>query len=423
MKSIFSLIICIFLIVSVRAAEWPQYHGVNSDKKAQEALASGAWLKNGSSQLWKTKTPLGFSSFSVSGGLAYTLVGREDEDGLQREVCMALEVNTGREKWSVWLDRLDYGNGGGNAGASNNNGGDGPRSTPSISDGKVYVYDADMNLYCLDAKTGKQAWKVSVQKRHKGQPIKWENASAPLIEGNKVIVYGGGAGQTFLALDKATGDVIWSSGKETITHATPVAGTIHGVRQVIFFCVSGLVSVDAANGKELWRQKFRFKVSTAAAPIVAGDHVYCSAGYGVGAGLYRISKKGSKFSSTEVWRKQNDLINHWSTPVYHEGHLYGMFSFKKYGKGPLQCVELKTGKVKWSKDGYGPGNVILAGDNLLALSDIGELAVVAATPSAYKELGRRKVITGKCWSTPVISDGKVFARSTKEAVCLKTSGR
>ena len=96
---------------------------------------------------------------------------------------------------------------------------------------------------------------------------------------------------------------------------------------------------------------------------------------------------------------------------------------KKYGKGPLQCVELKTGKVKWSKDGYGPGNVILAGDNLLALSDIGELAVVAATPSAYKELGRRKVITGKCWSTPVISDGKVFARSTKEAVCLKTSGR
>ena len=100
-----------------------------------------------------------------------------------------------------------------------------------------------------------------------------------------------------------------------------------------------------------------------------------------------------------------------------------MFSFKKYGQGPLQCVELKTGKVKWSKDGYGPGNVILAGKNLLALSDIGELAVVAADPSGYKELGRRKVIGGKCWSTPVISEGKVFARSTTEAVCLKASSR
>ena len=373
--------------------------------------------------MWKVETPLGFSSFSVSNGLAYTLVGRQDEDGLQREVCVALEVNSGREKWAVWLDRLDYGHSGGNAGASDNKGGDGPRSTPSISDGKVYVYDADMNLHCLDAKSGKLAWKVSVQKRHKGQPIKWENASAPLIEGNKVIVYGGGAGQAFLALEKTNGNVIWQSGSETITHATPVAATIHGVRQVIFFCVSGLVSVDASSGKELWRQKFRFAVSTAAAPIVAGDHVYCSAGYGVGAGLYRISKNGTKFASTEVWRKQNDLINHWSTPVYHDGHLYGMFSFKKFGKGPFQCVELKTGQVKWSKDGYGPGNVILAGENLIALSDTGELAVVAANPSAYKELGRRKVITGKCWSTPVISDGKVFARSTKEAVCLKVSGR
>ncbi|MBO94413.1 MAG: alcohol dehydrogenase [Opitutales bacterium] len=423
MKSFsFPFVLCT-LAVFAAAAEWPQYHGANSNKKAQEALASGAWLKKTSSQLWKVETPLGFSSFSVSNGLAYTLVGRQDEDGLQREVCVALEVNSGREKWAVWLDRLDYGHSGGNAGASDNKGGDGPRSTPSISDGKVYVYDADMNLHCLDAKSGKLAWKVSVQKRHKGQPIKWENASAPLIEGNKVIVYGGGAGQAFLALEKTNGNVIWQSGSETITHATPVAATIHGVRQVIFFCVSGLVSVDASSGKELWRQKFRFAVSTAAAPIVAGDHVYCSAGYGVGAGLYRISKNGTKFASTEVWRKQNDLINHWSTPVYHDGHLYGMFSFKKFGKGPFQCVELKTGQVKWSKDGYGPGNVILAGENLIALSDTGELAVVAANPSAYKELGRRKVITGKCWSTPVISDGKVFARSTKEAVCLKVSGR
>ncbi|SVE17435.1 uncharacterized protein METZ01_LOCUS470289, partial [marine metagenome] len=215
-------VLCGFAVLS-GAAEWPQYHGVNSDKKAQEGLTSGAWLKNASSQLWKTSTPLGFSSFSVAGGLAYTLVGRQDEDGLQREVCLALEVNTGREKWAVRLDRLDYGHSGGNAGASDNNGGDGPRSTPSISDGKVYVYDADMNLYCLDAKTGRQSWKVSVVKQHAGRPIKWENASAPLIEGNKVIVYGGGAGQTFLALDKATGKAIWKSGDETITHATPVA--------------------------------------------------------------------------------------------------------------------------------------------------------------------------------------------------------
>ena len=407
---------------ALRAAEWNQYHGNNSDKKSQEKMTSASWLKKSSSQVWKTPTPLGFSSFSVAAGRAFTLIGREDEDGLQREVCMAIDVKTGKEDWAVWLDRLDYGHGGGNSGASDNKGGDGPRSTPSVSEGRGYALDADFNLSCLDAATGKRQWGKSILKGFGGKNIKWKNASAPLIEGKMVIVGGGGSGQSFLAFDKFTGKLIWKSGKETVTHATPIAANIHGVRQIIFFCVSGLVSVEASSGKELWRQKFRFAVSTAAAPIVADNFVYCSAGYGVGAGLYKISKSGTKFSSEEVWRKANDLMNHWSTPVHHEGHLYGMFGFKKYGRGPLQCVELKTGKVKWSHAGYGPGNVILVGDKLLALADNGELAVVQATSSGYKELARRKVITGKCWSTPVISDGKVFARSTKEAVCLDASG-
>ena len=112
------------------------------------------------------------------------------------------------------------------------------------------------------------------------------------------------------------------------------------------------------------------------------------------------------------------MFNHLSTPIYHDGHLYGMFSFKKYGNGPLQCIELKTGKIKWSYDGYGPGNVILSGDNLIALADNGELSVVKATPRKYQELARRKILSGKCWSTPILSNGLVLARSTEEAVCI-----
>ena len=275
-----------------------------------------------------------------------------------------------------------------------------------------------MNLYCIDAKDGNVLWNVSVLKEHAGRNIKWKNSSAPLIEGNLVIVYGGGPGQSLLAFNRENGKLIWKKADETATHATPIATTIHGVRQVIFFCTSGLVSVAPETGVELWRQAFPFKVSTAASPVVAGDLVYCSAGYGVGAGLYRISKNGSRFSTAEVWRKKNDMFNHWSTPIYHEGHLYGMFSFKKYGNGPLQCIELKTGKTKWSKNGYGPGNVILSGDKLIALSDNGELSMVNATPSNYMELARRKVLSGKCWSTPILSNGLVLARSTEEAICI-----
>jgi hypothetical protein len=100
-----------------------------------------------------------------------------------------------------------------------------------------------------------------------------------------------------------------------------------------------------------------------------------------------------------------------------------MFGFKEYGEGPLKCVELATGKVQWEQKGFGPGNVILAGDRLVALSDTGELVLVEAKPTAYTEIARAKVLEGKCWSTPILSGGRVYARSTKEGVCLDVAGQ
>jgi outer membrane protein assembly factor BamB len=403
------------------AIDWNQYRGLQSDNKTDEIITSAKWLEKKQSILWKTDTPLGFSSFSTEGSKAFTLIAEEDEDGLIREVCIALDTKSGKRLWSTWLCRMDYKSGGGNSGAPNNSGGDGPRSTPSVFNGKVWVYDSDMNLYCINANNGKILWNVQVLKEHSGRNIKWKNSSAPLIEDNLVIVYGGGPNESLLAFYRDSGKIAWKTGDETATHATPISTTIHGIRQVIFFCTSGLVSVNPKNGNELWRQAFPFKVSTAASPVVAGDLVYCSAGYGVGAGLYKISNKNGKLISSEIWRKKNDMFNHWSTPIYYKGHLYGMFSFKKYGNGPLQCIELSTGEIKWSKDGYGPGNVILSGDKLIALADNGELAVVQATPKKYDELSRKKVLEGKCWSTPILSNGLVLARSTQEAVCIDVS--
>ena len=409
-----------FLLIGsfTQAGEWNQHRGPFFNNQSDEALHGGSWLNSPNSQLWKTNTPLGFSSFTTSAGNAYTLIAEEDEDGLMREVCIAIDLKSGERVWSSQLGIMDYKAGGGNSGASDNKGGDGPRSTPSVLDGKVWTYDSDMKLYCLSALDGELIWKVDVLKQHQGINPRWENACSPLIVDDLVIVYGGGRNQAFLAFEKNSGNPVWQSGNELATHATPVLASIHGIRQVIFFCQSGLISVNPSNGREIWRQKFPFKVSTAASPVVAGNFVFCSAGYGVGSGLYRIIRKGSQLESLEIWRKPNEVINHWSTPIHFQGHLYGMFSFKKYGDGPLQCIELKSGEVKWSRDGYGPGNVILAGSNLLALTDSGELVVVEASPLRYRELGRRKVISGKCWSTPILSNGFVLARSTQEAACL-----
>src|SRR6185503_20125291 len=106
----------------------------------------------------------------------------------------------------------------------------------------------------------------------------------------------------------------WKAEDDAITHATPTVGTIHGQKQVIFFTKKGLVSCDLKNGQVLWRHPFPFNVSTAASPIIAVDIVYCSAGYGVGAGAAKITKTGNTWTAEELWRARGDkFANHWST--------------------------------------------------------------------------------------------------------------
>ena len=166
MKTFFltSIPALLFCTYSLNAVDWNQYHGIQSDKKTTEVLSSTAFLESADSKKWKVPTPLGFSSFSVVGKQAYTMVAEEDEDGLMREVCIALDTDTGKRVWSSLLAVMDYKSGGGNAGAPGNNGGDGPRSTPASFGDKVWVYDSDMNLHCLSAKDGQSLWSVKVLK-------------------------------------------------------------------------------------------------------------------------------------------------------------------------------------------------------------------------------------------------------------------
>lgn len=422
-KMTFAIAASLAAAITVQAADWPQYRGPNLDGSTTEKIAA-KWPAGGPKALWKVPAPSGFSSFTVAGGKAFTQVTR-NVGGVDREVAIALDANTGKEAWAFPVGGTAYGHNGGNAGAPGNDGGDGPRSTPTVVGGKVYVLSSDLALFCLDANTGKQVWTHDLMKEFAGRNITWKNAASPLVDGNLVFVAGGGAGQSLLAFNKDTGALAWKSQDETITHSTPVVATIHGVKQVVYFMKSGLVSVAAADGKLLWKAPYRFNVSTAITPVVAGDVVYCSAGYGVGGGAFKVSKAGGGFKADQLWQIPGDkeVANHWSTPVFKDGHLYGMFQFKEYGTGALKCVELATGKVKWSKSGFGPGNVILLGGQVLALSDAGDLVVVEALPSAYTEVSRAKAVTGKCWSTPVVSNGRVYVRSTKEAACLDVSAK
>lgn len=405
-------------VVTAPAADWPQYRGPHANGTTSERIQV-RWPENGPRRVWTTPTPGGFSGFAVAGDRACTLVLR-DLEGVSREVCVALDASTGREVWAAPVGIAKY-DGGGNAGAPDNKGGDGPRSTPAVDGDRVYVLAANLVLHCLARDDGRTLWTRDLVKEHAAQNISWQNAASPLIDGDLIFICAGGAGQSLLGLDKATGRTVWKNESDKMTHATPVAATLHGQRQIIFLTQKGLVSVLPASGQVLWRHSVPYRTSTAASPVVGGDIVYCSAGYGVGATAVRVSKSGDRFTAAELWRRPNELMNHWSTPVYHDGHIYGLFGFKEYGQVPLGCVELATGRLLWSRRGFGQGGTILVGQHVVVLAENGDLVVAEATPKAYTEVSRTKAVTGKCWNNAAVGNGRLFARSTKEAVCLDVS--
>jgi outer membrane protein assembly factor BamB len=395
------------------ATDWATFRGP-AGNGIVPALPDAKWSLK---EVWKSPTNLGYSSFAVASGKAYTLVTGET-DGNTGEMLTCLDEKTGKTLWSKPLSVIAKYDGGGDAGAPDNKGGDGSRSTPVIDSGKVYVIDSMLGVFCFDAASGDKVWSHDVMKENAGVQIKWHNAASPLIDGDVLMLAGGGAGQALIGLDKNTGKVLWKGEDDKMTHATPILADILGVHQAIFFTQTGLVGVNPQKGDVLWRAEFPYKVSTAASPVVFEDIVYCSAGYGVGAGAFKLAKNGSNLEATQIWRRENQCFNHWSTPVVKDGYLYGMFSFKEYGAGPLACVDIRTGEDKWAEKGFGPGQVILAGDKIIATSDKGEIVVAEANPEKYKEVARKDVLDGKVWSYPILANGKIFARSTVEGVCL-----
>lgn len=394
-------------VIAAPAADWPQFRGPNGDGTTDEKILT-TWPAEGPKVLWKLPMGEGFGAVAVVGERAYVMAERNKE-----EVCAAIDVTTGKELWATPLGKTIFEGAGGN----------GPRSTPTVVGDQVYVLGTYLQLSCLSAKDGKVVWSHDIQAQNDGQNMtggikQWGNAMSPIVEGDVVMVAGGGAGQTFLFFDRKTGKVMGKHGDEKITHASPTPVEIGGQRQVVFFTQQGLTSLDAKAGAVLWHADFPFSTSTAASPLVEGDIAYCSAGYGVGAGAFQISKSGKTWKATELWRQKGKLPNHWSSPIVYKGHIYGLFGFKEFKTEPLKCIELKTGKELWSESGFGQGGTILVGDNILTQGDQGQLVLTKAVPDKYTELARAQVLSGKCWTAPSVANGLVFCRSTKEIVCL-----
>ncbi len=384
-------------------ADWPQWRGPNRDGLAPTSHIAKAWTEAGPKQVWRRPLGEGFSGISVSGSRAYTMYATQNN-----EYVVCLNTTDGSEVWSL------------RTGAKFMEGhGNGPRCTPTIDGDRIYTMGASGELLAVEAETGQVIWKHNLRRKFKSQRPSWGFTSSPLIEGNMVLVEGGGSGErSLMAFDKESGDVVWTAGSDPIGYSSPIPVDVHGVRQILFFTGSALVSVAPLNGQIYWRYEWPndHHINPASPVFIGPDRVFVSSGYDTGGAVVEITKTEAGPGVSEVWFSKG-MQNHFNSSIHHEGFLYG------FDDSIFKCIAADTGEEQWKTRGYGKGSLMFADGHLIVLSDDGKLALVEANPTTHVEVARAQVLSGRCWTSPSLARGLLYLRSLEEIVCLDMRGQ
>ncbi len=376
--------------------DWYRWRGPDLNGISKETGWQTRWPAAGPKRLWKASVGTGFATFSVSQGRVYTMGNTNDTD-----VTFCLDAHTGKVIWHhSYPCPLDPHNFEG-----------GPCATPTVADGRVYTFSRKGDLFCLDAAKGTVVWSKNLN-RELGLGIPtWGLSSSVLVEGDLAVLDMGSAG---VALDRKSGKVVWTSNKSAGGYSTPVPLTIGGDKCLAIFARESLAAVKAATGKEVWSYPWKTSYDVNAAdPIVAGDKIFLSSGYNRGATLLKLGGPAPQ----KVWENKN-MRNHFNSCVLWQGHLYGP------DDGGLRCLAFDTGEVKWTDREFRKGSLMLADGKLIGLSERGELSIAEASPAAFNPISRAQVLTGKCWTMPVLSNGHIYCRNAVgDVVCLDVSGK
>ena len=404
-------------------ADWPQYRGASHDGISIDRITK-QWSGAVTNPMWLVRATNCLGSFAVSGGRAFTQT-RRAVTGTSMEVCVALNATTGAELWATPVDIASYPHGG--VGFD-----DGPRSTPGVAENSVFVLSSYLKLYRLNATNGAIMWQKDLRSIYGGDVIGWQNTASPLLDDGLIFVNANCGTSTLMALRTSDGEPAWRSQDEAMTHSTPVLTTIHGVRQVIFATQRGLVSLNPQSGDLLWRISYPFRYSTCigVSPVVSEDMVFvCGAhSYQMGSVVIQATVSDNTWTATQLWWTNNPA-GHWMTPVAHQGFLYGMLGIQQFDSvnAQLKCIDMRTGTVMWSTNGFGRGGTILVDGHLLTITERGQLVLSELNTNAYIEVARLPAIpnyhgsSNKCWNVPAVCDGRVYVRSTAYAACYDLS--
>lgn len=398
--------------VTARPEDYPQFQGANRDGHIRGVKLARDWKKNPPRELWRINIGAGWSGFSVVGGCAFT----QEQRGPQ-ELVSCYDWKTGALLWAH-ADEQSF---------VSEMGGDGPRATPTVHEGRVYSVGAKGLVNCLDAASGKHHWSYDIVRAQEATVTTWGHACSPLVVGDLVLVTGGGGkGASLLALDRLTGEARWTAawdekgGTIADSYASPTLSEIGGIRQIMNLEDKGLASYDLT-GKQLWKISWPWglghpKVSQ---PIFlpsaefAGGHVLIASGYTSGSALYKVEKDaGGGFRTAEIW-KNNNLKPKFCNVVVRGDYAYGLDA------RILACINWRTGERQWKDGRYGHGQILLVDDLILVQSEDGPVALVEASPSGYVELGQFNALSDRTWNTMALAGPYLLVRNDHEAACFE----
>jgi outer membrane protein assembly factor BamB len=374
--------------VAAQAEDWPHWRGPQRNGISSETGVSAVLLSGKPRRLWAVQIGEGFSAPAVAGGRLFVSGNKGGQDTL-----WCLNPETSRMIW-----RYDYPSQGGEYG--------GPRASPAVEGGRVYSFSRQGVAFCVDAASGKLVWSREVARELRADAPRWGFSGSPLVWGRLLILNVGNSG---VALNRASGQVVWNSGGSGSAYASPVPYSIAGQRGVLLFSAAGLFAVNPQDGRVLWQHPWNTSYNVNAAdPVIVGDTIFISSNYQKGCALLKVVRGRPQL----LWESKN-MRNHFNSSVAVGGALFGN------DEGALKCIDMQTGAERWRTGGFGKGGLLVAEGKIVGLSERGELWVYSAAADDRKQLARVPVMRGTCWTQPVLANGRLYCRNHEgELVCL-----
>lgn len=381
--------------------EWGEFRGGSADNVFHGPFYARNWSSNPPKELWRIPVGPAWSSFVVAGPVLFSQEQRGD-----KEAVTCYDATTGKVQWiSEVLGRFE-----------DDLGGPGPRSTPVLSQGKLFAQGANGALVRIDPISGKIVWEKDLKEIAKRQPPMWGFSASPVVVDSLVITYAGGDGDRgLLAFDVETGDLKWSVASGVQSYSSPQLLTVQNKPLIGLTSELGLTLFEPSTGKEIFQHDWKVTGYRACQPhLLAGERILLPSGMGFGTRLIQLNTSVEPWTSEEIWTSRQ-LKPDFNDFVIYKDHIYG------FDASIFTCISLNDGGRQWKGGRYGKGQVALLEESglLLIATEDGDLVLVAADPTGHQEVTRIKVFKNKVWNHPVVVGDKLYIRNAEEAVCFQ----